>query len=107
MKNENLFTPPNHINFFARKLYDNIGEISDVSVAYIDKNGGGPTENHTHDHNHLFIVTEGEVKIILNEDIKILKKNESFLVKGNIPHSVWNNGDIPAVVTGITVIPHN
>ncbi len=95
-----LFTPPDHVNFTAQKLYGE-GEMSDVSIAFIDENGGGPTTNHTHKHNHLFIVTEGEAKIDLDGNEIILKKNESFLVKGDIPHSVWNNTQEETVMLGI------
>lgn len=87
---ENTFTPHDHVNFAARSLFGD-GKISDVSIAFIDENGGGPITNHTHAHNHLFIVTEGEARIDLNGEKIILEKNESFLVKGKIPHSVWNN----------------
>ncbi len=76
----------------------------DGSIAYISLNGGGPVEQHTHKHNHLFIVVQGEAKILLDKDTVIVKKNESFLVKGEIPHSVWNNTDTETVMIGITVV---
>ena len=101
---ENGFTtPPNHVDFLAKKLFDSVGEIIDGSVAYLGKNGGGPTEKHTHPHNHLFIVTKGEAKILLGDEEIIVKKDESFLVKGVIPHSVWNNIDDETVMIGISV----
>lgn len=98
-----FMTPPNHINFLAKKLFGNTGEIIDGSIAYLNKQGGGPLDNHTHEHNHLFIVTEGEAKIVLAEDTVIVKKNESFLVYGKIPHSVWNNIEETTVMIGISV----
>lgn len=79
------------MNFVAKKLFESVGEIINGSIAHIDLNGGGPTEKHTHEHDHLFIVTEGEAKILLDNEEVIVKKDESFLVDGNIPHSVWNN----------------
>ena len=66
-------------------------------------NGGGPKEKHSHEHNHLFIVTEGEAKLLLDDDEIIVKKDESFLVDGKIPHSVWNNYDGKTVMIGISV----
>ena len=66
-------------------------------------NGGGPKEKHTHEHNHLFIVTQGEAKILLDDEKVIVKKDESFLVEGKIPHSVWNNYDGETVTIGISV----
>ncbi|MDE5619880.1 MAG: cupin domain-containing protein, partial [Ruminococcus sp.] len=86
-----FITPPNHVDFKAKKLFGNVGNIIDGSIAYIDFNGGGPAEQHIHEHNHLFIVTKGEARIKLVDDEIILKKDESFLVEGKIPHSVWNN----------------
>lgn len=100
---EGFITPPKHVNFEAKKLFGSMGEIMDGSIAYLSVNGGGPTEVHTHEHNHLFIVTEGEAKIILGEEEVIVKKDEAFLVEGKIPHSVWNNIDGETTMIGISV----
>lgn len=102
MKN-GFIAPPDHINFEAKKLFDSVGEIIDGSVAYLNLNGGGPVEKHMHPHNHLFIVTKGEAKILLGDEEIIIKKDEAFLVKGEIPHSVWNNIDEETVMIGISV----
>lgn len=100
---EEFFTPPNHVGFKAKKLFcfDNKG--IDGSVAYIDKNGGGPTEKHIHEHNHLFIVTQGRAKVLLDDKVVVINKDESFLVDGKIPHSVWNDYDGKTVMIGITI----
>lgn len=100
---EEFITPPNHIHFLAKKLFADCGEIIDGSIAYLEKGGGGPTSLHTHEHNHLFIVTSGQARIELGSEVKILNANESFLVKGSIPHSVWNNIDGTTVMVGISV----
>ncbi len=100
---DKFITPPNHINFEAKKLFDSMGEIIDGSIAYLSPNGGGPIEKHMHSHDHLFIVTKGEAKIILDNEEIIVKKDESFLVKGEIPHSVWNNIDEETVMIGISI----
>ena len=98
-----FITPPAHVNFKAKKLFENCGRIIDGSVAYLTLNGGGPTEKHTHKHNHLFIVVQGEAKILLDNETVIVKKDESFLVNGMIPHSVWNNIENETVMIGISV----
>ena len=67
------------------KNFESVGEIIDGSIAYIDLNGGGPKEKHTHEHNHLFIVTQGEAKILLGDEEINVKKDESFLVNGKNP----------------------
>lgn len=100
---EGFITPPAHVNFEAKPLFGAMGEIIDGAIAYMTLNGGGPTEQHTHEHNHLFIVVEGEAKVLLGDKEVIIHKNESFLVKGNIPHSVWNNLETETVMIGISV----
>jgi len=103
MVDKKLTTPLNHKNFLAKKIFENIGEIIDGSIAYIDINGGGPQPAHTHPHNHFFIVLEGEIKICLNNEEIVLKKDQSLLVKGSISHSVWNNKKEQAKVLGINI----
>lgn len=101
---KNFITPPNHIGFMAKRLFPACGEIVDGSIAYIEPNGGGPVSLHTHpDHSHLFIVVSGEAKVLLGDEERIIHANESFLVKGEIPHSVWNNTEVRTVMIGITV----
>ena len=104
VNNIDFMTPPDHTNFYAKKMFGSSGEILDGSIAYIYENGGGPLKNHVHfNHNHLFIVVEGQAKIILEDDEIILNENESFLVKGSIPHSVWNNIKGKTVMIGLTI----
>lgn len=101
--NAEFMTPPDHVNFKAKRLFGKMGEILDGAVAYIDPQGGGPVEQHTHDHNHLFIVVKGEAKILLGDQEIIVKQDESFLVDGRIPHSVWSNTSEQTVMIGISV----
>ncbi len=99
-----FFTPPQHIGFKAKKLYEQSGNIKDISLAYVDKDGGGPVTAHTHSHDHLFTVIEGEAKIVLKDETVIVKKGESLLVKGDIPHSVWNNKSSVCIMLGTSLI---
>ena len=86
---DGFVTPKNHINFSAKKLFEAIDQkIIDGSIAYLQKDGGGPTQTHTHEHSHLFIVVKGEAKIYLDDQTIILPANESYIVDGKIPHSV-------------------
>ena len=61
-------------------------------------------ELHTHEHDHLFIVTEGEARIQLGDREVIIGQDEAFLVDGHIPHAVWNNSDGITKMIGISVI---
>ena len=98
-----FITPPEHIHLLAKKLFTDCGEIIDGSIAYLEKGGGGPTSLHTYEHNHLFIVFSGQARIELDGEVKIVNANESFLVNGKVPHSVWNNIEGTTVMIGISV----
>lgn len=100
---KNFVTPPNHVNFLAKKLFDNSGEIINGSVAYLEPSGGGPLELHTHEYDHLFIVVKGEAKVQFENHIQVIPENESYLVKGTMPHSVWNNIEETTTMIGITI----
>lgn len=102
-KLSDFITLPNHINFLAKKLFGNCGEIINGSIAYLAPNGGGPIELHTHEHNHLFIVVKGEAKILFEDNIHIITENDSFIVEGNKPHSVWNNISETTIMIGIII----
>lgn len=39
---------------------------------------GGPTEQHPHEHNHLFIVVRGEAKVLLGDEEVIIHQDEAF-----------------------------
>ena len=51
----------------------------------------------------MFIVTKGEAKVLLGNDVHIIHENESFLIEGGRMHSVWNNADSETVMVGITI----
>lgn len=98
-----FITPPEHVHFKAKKLFGACGKIIDGSIAYISLEGGGPTKQHTHEHDHLFIVVQGAAKILYGDDTIVVRKDESFLVHGKIPHAVWNHYDGETIMVGISV----
>ena len=100
---DGFVTPPKHVGFEAKKLFDGAGELTDVAIAYIEPCGGGPTEKHTHAHNHLFIVTQGRARIELENRTILVEKDQSYLVEGKVPHSIWNDSDETTVMIGITL----
>lgn len=102
-----FITPPNHVNFIAKKVFGENGKIQDGAIAYLEPGGGGPTELHTHSHNHLFIVVSGEAKVIFDDQEVVIHKNESFLVNGERPHSVWNNINQTTTMLGISIMPES
>ena len=100
---QEFITPPNHKGFSAKKLFDENGKIKWGAIAYIERGGGGPECNHVHSDNHIFIVVDGEAKIILGDKEIILRKNESCFVDGMTPHSIWNNAEQTTTVIKISV----
>ncbi len=96
-------TPPGHLHFRAKKLFGPGGEIEGGAIAYLQPGGGGPVQPHTHPHDHLFIVVAGEAKVMLGEEIKTIRPDEAFRVKGSIPHSVWNAAQELTVMIGLTL----
>lgn len=100
--NEAFITPEGHTGFLAKKLFDDMGKIHWGAIAYIEKGGGGPENNHTHSDDHIFIVVDGEVRIVSGDTEIIVGKNQSVFVEGMKPHSIWNNGDKTAVVIKIS-----
>lgn len=100
---KDFITSPNHTDFLAKKLFADCGEIIDGSIAYLSANGGGPTEQHTHKHNHLFVVISGRAKVKFQDREVIINENESYLVSGSEPHSVWNDSTTTTIMLGISV----
>lgn len=77
--NEGFITPDGHTGFLAKKLFDEMGKIQWGAIAYIEKNGGGPQNNHTHCDNHIFIVVDGEVRVVMGDKETIVEKTRRYL----------------------------
>lgn len=100
---EGFITPEGHKDFLAKKLFDRMGSIQWGALAYIEPNGGGPQGNHTHPEDHIFIVAEGRVEILLGDQARTVEKDGMLYVQGSIPHSIWNREKQTAKVIKISV----
>ncbi len=100
---EEFITPEGHKDFLAKKLFDRMGSIQWGALAYIEPNGGGPQGNHTHPEDHIFIVAEGRVEILLGDQARTVEKDGMLYVQGSIPHSIWNREKQTAKVIKISV----
>lgn len=103
MHQQDFITPEGHTGFLAKKLFNEMGAIHWGALAYIEPQGGGPAGNHTHPDNHIFIVVEGEVEVMLNDTPHIVKKDDMFFADGMTPHSIWNRSAATAKVIKISV----
>ena len=94
-------TPEGHQGFLAKKLFDEMGKIQWGAIAYIEKGGGGPANDHTHGDDHLFLIADGRVRIVSGDREMFAGKDEAVFVEGMVPHSIWNAGEETAVVIKI------
>jgi mannose-6-phosphate isomerase-like protein (cupin superfamily) len=88
---DGYMTPPNHKGFRAKKLFQDIGRVKWGAVAHFENGGGGPEGNHTHEEDHIFIVVEGEVRVVMGDGERVAGRDEIIFVDGAAPHSIWNN----------------
>lgn len=95
--------PSDHVDYFKKDLFGDCGEVLNGAVSYIYPNGGGPFEQHTHDNDHLVVIVRGQAKVLLADTFYIIHENESYIVKGDIPHSIWNNSSDTTILVGITL----
>ena len=100
---EEFITPQGHKDFLAKNLFGPMGSIQWGALAYIAPNGGGPQGNHTHPEDHIFIVAEGRVEILLGDQARTVEKDGMLYVQGSIPHSIWNREKQTAKVIKISV----
>lgn len=108
MNKSTKICPPDHIGFLAGRIYgegDQKGSVTDISIAEIEPGGGGPQTLHTHPHDHLFIVDEGQVTVRFSDEEVTLNAGEQFRVQGSRLHSMWNCAERPARVVGINISP--
>ena len=103
MELKDFITPADHKDFLAKRLFGPCGEILDGSIAYIAPGGGGPSQMHIHQHDHLFIVVSGQITILQGTKQIELGANEALRVTGEVPHAMWNLSDQQAVVIGLSV----
>ncbi len=57
-----------------------------------------PTPPHSHPHEQMGIVAEGEGELYIDGEIKLIKKGTSFYVPPNSMHNFDATGDKPAVL---------
>ena len=72
-KKDGFITPSEHVNFLAKNLFGACGQIVNGAIAYLAPDGGGPVTPHTHATDHLFIVTQGEAKVLLDGQERIIQ----------------------------------
>lgn len=96
---------PRHTGFLAKRVFEEeAGRVLDVSIAHLEPGGGGPVPAHAHPgRDHLFIVTQGVMEARTPSGVRRFGPDEALLIPGGQVHAVWNAGDGPAVVVGVTL----
>ena len=103
-ENKQGFKPiPNHKDFMAKTIPSPLEASTDVLLAEIAVGGGGPIEEATHEHDHIFIVLVGQITVDIAGAKYIVEEEHSIYVEGQIPHSIWNTGDKTARVIGVNI----
>ncbi len=106
MSNDSTFIPADHVGFVAKWLASKEqGAPANVFLGQVDSGGGGPKPPHTHPHDHIFIIVSGKAKVIIGEERRILGSDEAIHVPGDIPHSIWNEGEGELKMIGISIDP--
>ena len=100
---KDFVAPPYNLLLLTKDLFGICRERVVCSITFHEATGGGPPNQHTHEHSHVFIIIEGQTKVLMDSAEKIVNPNESILVDGGIPHSVWNNTDSRTVMRGISI----
>ena len=100
------FTPvPCHTGFLAKRVFGAAAErVLDVSIAHLEPRGGGPvTPPCPPAPKHPVKGAPGGKDARTPEGVRRFGPNEALLVPGGQTHQVWNAGDGPAVVVGVTL----
>lgn len=84
-KKDGFITPSEHVNFLAKNLFGACGQIVNGAIAYLAPDGGGPVTPHTHATDHLFIVTQGEAKVLLDGQERIIRETKRSSSKAVFP----------------------
>lgn len=84
-KKDGFITPSEHVNFLAKNLFGACGQIVNGAIAYLAPDGGGPVTPHTHATDHLFIVTQGEAKVLLDGQSESSAKTKRSSSKAVFP----------------------
>ena len=69
-----------------------------VMMVYIDLKDGAVVPLHTHPHEQMGMVLEGEFELVIEGESKVVREGEAYLVPSNIEHTaIANRGDARAL----------
>lgn len=81
-----------------KALAENMGRI-----IHFGPMGGGPFILHSHDYSHLIAAVKGEISVVFEDEEIKLSCNESCVVDGKRPHSVWNRTESEATAVDVYI----
>ena len=82
--------------------YESIKETNNLQIKKIEVNPGASLSLQMHNHrSEHWIVIEGNAKVQLNNDTKVLSKNESIYIPIQSKHRLSNPGKIPLILVEV------
>lgn len=72
-----------------------------IMLSFVDLDTGAIIPEHHHPHEQMGYVISGELAFDIGGEKKICRAGDSYLIPGNIPHSVKVSDDGPAKVLDI------
>lgn len=82
---------------FIRTAEETNGERLEMEVTYPTHSNRPPMHYHPHQTEYFRLVS-GEMTVVLGSEQRIIKPGDAFTVAPNLPHSMWNHGQQPAVM---------
>ncbi|UCH98524.1 MAG: cupin domain-containing protein [Candidatus Aminicenantes bacterium] len=58
-----------------------------MTFAYWNIDAGSALPEHSHPHEQVFNITEGELELIIDGEAQIMKPGQAAVIPGNVPHS--------------------
>ncbi|MES1222949.1 MAG: cupin domain-containing protein [Bacteroidota bacterium] len=78
---------------FLQTANDTNGELLEMESTYYSNSGEPPVHYHPFQTEY-FSVLSGEITVRINNEVRIMKEGESFVLEPGIQHSMWNkSGD--------------
>ena len=63
-----------------------------IMFSFLDFEPGGVIDSHSHPHEQMGLVLEGEFELTIGDETKIVKAGDAYVIPGNVPHRAASTG---------------